>query len=720
METAVLLAHTQQLLAGWGGSHDVGLLRIVLTEHWRRYYIENTPVVDDTQYDQLFWLLLKLESESDESAPSDSPSQLVWGVLLDGFTKVSHGVPMLSLQNAYTSEEIVSRWDWLIRVMTKAHLDHEAVRLLVEPKLDGSSIELVYEHGVLTQASTRWNGMIGEDVTQHAMRLSNLPHRIDARKELETVNLRWEVVMPEEAFDRINASMTAQWKNIFANARNAAAWTLRQLDPGLTLTRWLQCYIFEVMVWSELLWCEDDSQQLEMLKAVWIPIHPWIQTGKTIDEVVALCESMTVRDTTQWGSVACDGLVVKIESLSIREAVWQTEHHPKRAIAYKYPAQEVVAHLHDIWWQVGRTWVVTPVAHLDPVSVSGVTVQRATLHNLAFIRNRHLLPGSTVWIKRSGEVIPYVIGLVDADTWWVYEALGECPSCVHTLHHSDDLMHSRCLNIACPAQQVERLIHFVSRDAMNIDGLWERLIQQLHDVGLITTPVDIFLLDTPEKKYTAMTLEWVAEKTRSQILSQVDLSRTRPLQQALYGIGIPGIGRKLARTLITHLGEYAQWVDVKSMVELLERFVWDKEMLWSIHGIGKELIKNLSEWIVMPESLELLYGLEQQGVLVLWKLLSAWDSLSWWYFGWMSICITGSFPVSRRTIQERILSEWGEVVSTVSGAVDLILIWEKAWSKATKAKQLWIQQSSWGDISQYLDPVEPAKTQTLDQLGLFG
>lgn len=694
MKSVLLLEYTKKFIQWTFDVSKITLLRDVIKEHDKKYRIENAPIIDDTQYDLLFSLLLEWEEESEEDISTESPSQHVWYVPLQWFDKVEHVVPMLSLQNTYNAQDITNRWESISKLLMKFDeiINCDSLNLLVEPKLDGSSIELIYVYGVLTQAATRWNWIIGEDITYHAKNISNLPHKVELWKKHKVICLRWEVVMSRSAFELVNTQNVAVWKAPFANPRNAAAWTLRQLDPSLVYSRWLQCYVFEVLIWSELLSVETDSKQLECIRTAWIPVHSWFKDNCSIQQVIAICEDSEVQQATQYGDVACDGLVIKIDNIAYRKILGSTQHHPKRAIAYKYPAQEVTAHLQCIERQVWRTWIITPVAILEPVAVSGVIVQRATLHNLAFIRDRKIILWVDVRIKRSGEVIPYVVGLVDDTLWWIYETLLTCPSCASVVHVSDDYVRTQCLNTECPAQQKEKLKHYVSRDAANIDWLWWSTLELLYEKGIISTIDSLYILNTHAKKQQCLAMVGIWEKKYTRICDSIENTKILPLHTILYGIGISWVWKKLAKTLVHWLEEwkktYLYDVDIVSVIQ--EYFV--SELIDELYGIWSELKISIALRIENNQSIKLLEKLNEYGVLWFWRsrTISRLTKLPWWFFTWKKVIITGVFSLTRRQIITQVQKQWWTIVSSISKTVDFILVWKKPWSKYKKALDLWI------------------------------
>ena len=670
-------------------------LRTTIRELNIAYYQQNRPVVDDTTYDTLFALLLEREKTLlPEDIPSDSPSQLIWNQILEYFEKSDHRIPMLSLQNTYNEKDIREWWVRCEKILQKETSSQDkGFWYIVEPKLDGSSIQITYTYWELSHAATRWNGYSGENITEHIKKITTLPHRINQWKSIETITLRAEVVMPQQAFERLNA-LHAEWQQ-FANARNAAAWTLRSLDVSLVHTRWLQCYVFEVLFWVDDV--NSHSVMMQHLRDMWLPIHEWFETANSIDEVVTICKSEEVRHETQYGSVACDGLVVKVNWYTQRAILWETQHHPRWAIAFKYPSMEVVAHLRDIDRQVGRTGIITPVALLDPVAVWGVTVQRATLHNVAFVYDRKLSPWMNVRIKRSGEVIPYVIGPVDD----IYDILVQhnhpypknCPICTMPTTISEDFKRLVCLNSHCPAQLKEKLKHFVSRDAANIEWLGARMVEVFFDHWLLSKIESIYDLNKPQKKHHALTLEWIWTLTWEQIITSIDQSKNQPAERIVYGIGIAWVWKKIAKLLVGQLKDdtiQEAFSDDTSLYEFIQMSRTFEKLLM-IHGIWDELAKNITQRIALEETQLLIWSLSAHNVLTKEKLVS--ESVSWDWKGmlsWKTIAITWTFSLWRRELTSLIEQQWWSVVSSLSKSTSLLLVWKNPWSKRKKAESLGI------------------------------
>lgn len=686
---------TQQFLENIYTSEHVEKLRELIRFHDHCYRILHSPIIDDTNYDTLYDLLIQRESQGQSVIPTDSPTQLVWTYTIDGFEKLAHRIPMLSLQNTYTDDDVLTRGERCEKALNVNSWEGESDNIhcceyIIEPKLDWSSIQLVYRYGKLTYAATRWNGYTGEDVSAHSLRIWNLPHTISQRKDIKEVVLRAEVVMPEQAFERINTVLVKSWWQVFANARNAASGTLRNLDASLVYKRGLQCYVFEMLGGID--GFDDDSDMIEYLRDVWLPVHPWVKTAKNIKDVIDVCSDESVRELTQFGSVACDGLVVKINQYSYRDALWFTEHHPRRAIAYKYPAQEVVAYLRDIQWQVGRTWVLTPVAELTPVAVGWVVVQRATLHNFSFIQERNLSIWADIWIKRSWEVIPYVIGLVETKSIEKSELSFPtmCPVCDHELMMSEDFKRLICLNIHCQAQQKERLKHYVSRDAANIEGLWWRMVEVLYDNWLVSTIESLYELNTSHNTLKAKTLEGIWDLKRDKIIQSISFSKGKTFGDILYGIGIVWIWKKLAKTLTAY---YQQQYDSSyTSLYLYLRDKNTKESLLELYGIWEELANAISERSQREETKELINSLESHSVLTL-KKLSKQSTASWdrGILVWKTIVITGWFELGRKKISENIEKAWWIVTSAVSKSTDFLVVGKKPWSKVQKASALWVE-----------------------------
>jgi len=681
-----LLDKTQEYLGkGNDDCTDIALsideLRAIIAYHNYRYHSLANPLISDKEYDYLFSLLKDLEEENDWSVPLTSPTQLVAPQILEWFSKAEHSVPMLSLQNSYNHEDIADWWTFLERQVDDEIIIDEYV---IEAKLDGSSVEIVYKWWKLVQWITRGDGIVWEDISHHVLHLTNLPHEISAWKEKETVHLRWEVVMPESAFEKTNVWQTEQWLPVFANSRNAAAGTLRQLNPRLVWLRWLVCYCFEVLFSSEeFTWVDSDTQLLTYLDSVWIPIFPWRKSVSSIKEIIAICWDAWVRSETQQGNIACDGLVIKVNNFELREKLWFTNHHPRWAIAYKYPSQEIAAFLEDITYQVGRTWVVTPLANITPVQLWWVTIAKATLHNFDFICDRDIRKGDRIWLKRSWEVIPYVIWPIKERRDTSVEKFilpDSCPECWHTLTNSWEEVAWYCLNEWCNAKIIAQLQHFVSKQCMDISWLWDSLIELLVTSWLVSTIEDIYALEEPKNKQHLMTLPWVGHKKVTQILEEISLSKKQPLRRLFHWFGILWVGKKVAKIIAEYIEQWIKEWTYNTLILLLK-----KENLSELYWI----------WTVIAESVEKRFIKNKSLVtytLWLWFFVSKKSEEEWNdILSWEKIVITWTLPIKRDILSELLEKAWARVMSWVTKETTLLIAWDNAWSKWRKAEELWVK-----------------------------
>lgn len=683
-------------------------LREALAYHNYRYYTLADPIISDGEYDILFHFLNNLEKRRPDLVIATSPTQLVGNQQIEWFEKAEHKVPMLSLQNSYDAQDIQDRWVFLDRQVASP-----VEWFIIEAKLDWSSVELVYEHWKLTTWITRGDGAVWEDISSHVLHLTNMPTIIKERAWIESVHLRAEVVMPETAFEKVNRRQVEQWLSVFANTRNAAAWTLRQLNPRLVWQRGLVAYCFEVLYASS--WFDDfttDWEVLSYLSEQWIPVHPRIRECKSIAEVVTLCEDSGVREETQQSNVVCDGLVIKVNTFETRKALWYTDHHPRWAIAFKYPTQEIAAHIHDITYQVGRTGVITPLANIMPVQLWWVTIAKATLHNFDFIVDRDIRIWDRVWLKRSGEVIPYVI-------WPIVErrdnsvkkiVLPEvCPDCWFMLYNEQPEVAWFCRNDDCPAKKIAQLQHFVSKQCMNITGLWDSLVELLCTTWLLTSVPDIYTLHKENHKQQLLALPGVWHKKVTQILEEIQQSLSQPLRRLLHGLWIVWVGKKVAKSLADHFNTHET---------LPIQEVFSKENLAEIFWIWEVIAENVEKRFF--EHIKLVNELQSLGFFTHNKLIEK----KWWILSWQKVVLTWSLPIKRDQFASLLESHWAEIMSSVSSATTMLIAWEKAWSKKKKAASLWVEilwfEEFFKKFSQIVIPVSEVKEEKLpEQQWLF-
>ncbi len=702
---------------------EIWILRESIKFHNHCYYSLADPLIADSEYDTLIDMLHQRENAYPQLIKHKTPSQQIGSTVLEWFKKKEHRQTLLSLQNTYNHTDIKERWDYLTRQYNE-HIDG----FLIEAKMDWSSVEIVYTYWKLTAWITRWDWKIWEDISQHVRYLTNLPSTIPAWEKIEAVHLRWEIVMPQKAFEKTNNNLAAQWERVFSNTRNAAAWTLRQLQPSLVEKRWLIIYCFECLYASS--WFEEIthwSQMMNYLEQVWIPIFPRYKTVQTIDQVRSICADENIKKKTQDGSITCDGLVIKVDNLSIRESLWTTQHHPKRAIAFKYPAQEIDAYLESISLQVWRTWVITPLANITPVTLSWVVISKATLHNFDFIDQRDIRVWDRIRIKRSGEVIPYVIWPIPqrrSEDSRPYTIPTHCPACQHILVNDQKHVALLCTNPDCAWKIIAALQHFTSRQCLDIVWLWDALIELLVQAGLVRTVSDIFLLPTPQKKQLLAALPWIWQKKVTQIINEINAIPQKPLRRLLHWLWIWWIWKKWAQSLAK------RWTE-----EIIIPFITKNNQLPSAHPSKfYEACKTYSQthaweeifgiWKVTAEAID--HFIRQQEN-TLFSLIAAWCFDQWKTqtntktassaISGKTVVLTGTLPVSRDTLTETLASLWVHVSSSISQKTTMLIAWTWWWSKRKKAESLLIPILSYQELlDQYPEIKEQLKNSSQDAI----
>ena len=511
-------------------------LKDLLNQYSYEYYTLDKPTVPDAEYDKLMQELLGLEEKYPELVTSDSPSQRVGGKPLESFEKVEHRVPMLSLGNAFNEGDLR---DFDRRVRQDVG---EQVSYVCELKIDGLAISLRYEDGLFVQGATRGDGTIGEDITTNLRTIKSIPLRL---KENIDIEVRGEAFMPKRSFEALNIEREENGEELFANPRNAAAGSLRQLDPKIAAKRNLDIFLYGIGSTEELP-IDSHSDGLDFLERLGFKTNPERRRCANIDDVIQFIEGWTERRPNLPYEI--DGIVIKVDSFEQQEQLGTTAKSPRWAVAYKFPAEEVMTKLIDIELSVGRTGVVTPTAILEPVRVAGTTVKRASLHNEDLIREKDIKIGDYVIIKKAGDIIPEVVSVVEEKRTGEEREFAMptgCPECGSELVRFEDEVALRCINPKCHAQIREGLIHFVSRNAMNIEGLGEKVITQLFAANLIEDVADIYRLDRDE----LLKLERMGEKSVDNLLNAIEASKSNSLEKLLFGLGIRHVGAKAAKTL---------------------------------------------------------------------------------------------------------------------------------------------------------------------------
>ena len=635
-------------------------LTVILSEANYRYYVLDDPTMPDFEYDRLLRELEILESENPELALPDSPTKRVGGEALSQFVKYAHPAPLMSLQDVFSVEE-------LTEFLQKVKGEYPDAEFSVEPKIDGLSVALEYENGVFVRGATRGDGNVGEDVTENLKTIRSIPMTIPNAPARLIV--RGEVYMPKKNFEKLNARQELEGKPLFANPRNAAAGSLRQLDPKIAAQRGLDILIFNIQLIEGVDFVRH-AETLEYLKARRFKVIPYAVFGGA-EEIV--CEVLAINERREQYAWDIDGAVIKLNDLADRERLGATAKFPRWAAAYKYPPEIKPTVVEDIVVQVGRTGVLTPKAVVRPVRLAGTTVTNATLHNQDFITERDIRIGDTVLIRKAGEIIPEILEVdftkrsADAQP---YHLPCACPVCGARVERDEDGAFLRCTGIACPAQLVRNISHFTSRDAMDIDGLGSAIVEQLTDSGLIKSPADIYYLTLEEVKSLWKSGETAAKK----LLSAIEASKQQDLSRLIYALGIRQVGAKTGKVLASHFG---------SMDALANATV---EELTEVSDVGAVTAENIYDWFHAEQSLHLLEKLRAAGVNFESK-----RALTDTRFAGMTFVLTGALTkFTRDEATEKIELFGGKAAGSVSKKTTYVVVGENAGSKEKKARELGI------------------------------
>lgn len=661
-------------------------LRSVVRAHARRYYEHDTPLIADPEYDRLFRALQELEAAFPALQTPDSPTQRVGGEPLDAFQKVRHPEPLLSLANAFGEDELRAWYDRVRRGLEPDFGDVEP-ELVVEPKIDGLALALTYEAGALTLGATRGNGRVGEDVTAHVRTIRAVPLRLHAPPRSpaslfdppdggvpERVEIRGEAYLPKPTFERLNAALVAEGQKPFANPRNAAAGSLRQLDPRVTAQRGLRFFAYGL---GPMTGTPPPTQHdaLALAERLGFEVNEHIGRVSTIDDVIRYCKATEQqRDALDY---EIDGVVVKVDRLAYQAALGAVANAPRWAIAYKFPAREATTTLLDIELNVGRTGVVKPLAILAPVNIGGVTVQRATLHNADYVAARDIRIGDRVTVKRAGDVIPQVVGpLPDAggarsEPWAMADA---CPACGEPITRLEGDADFYCVSAACPAQTKRLVEHYASRAAMDIAGLGEKAAVQLVEAGLVRRLGDLYRLTAED----LLGLEGFKEKKAENLLAGIERSKSRPLRALLFGLGIRFVGATVAGLLVEHFAS----LDALGAAS--------QEELEAVPGIGPETARSVVEWFGHAPNRETVAALRAAGVNT--ERLPeepAASAPSGGPLAGKTFVLTGTLPtLTRDAARAKILAAGGRVADGVSKKTDYVVAGESAGSKLDRAQAL--------------------------------
>lgn len=642
-------------------------LRTAITYHNQRYYLHDAPEISDAEYDTLFRELVELEEHHPELVSLDSPSQKVGSAPSGRFQTVTHRLPMLSLENAMNEAEIRSRLD--VRVKKELALpESEPVAYMCEPKMDGLAVELVYEHGVLMIASTRGDGISGEEVTHNIRTLKGVPLKLVGTDVPQLLEVRGEVYLSLEAFQKINRDREENGEPLFANPRNAAAGSLRQLDSRITARRPLSLYCYAPGV------VEGTSfrSQQDFLAAAarWgLPVNPLIRRVESIEGAVAYYHEMTAaRETLPY---EIDGTVVKVDSFALQHELGEKSRSPLWAIACKFPPRQAETVLEQIILSVGRTGVITPVAQLRPVEISGVTVARATLHNWDEVAAKDIRIGDTVIVERAGDVIPAVVRVVAerrSGGEIVPQAPPFCPECGSATVRIVDEVALRCMGLSCPPQIRESLRHFASRGAMDIEGLGEKVVEQLLALGLVKTVADLYMLG----KDDFMRFERMGDKLAANLLGALEASKSCELYRFIFALGIRHVGERTAKTLAQSFGS----------LECLEQATVAE--LTSIRDIGDTVAQSIFTFFSNPNNRAVLQQLRELGVQPATVAKTVGGRLSGKNFVFTGTLTRFNRDQARKLVED----QGGNVVGSVSRKTDYVVAGSDAGSKLAKAREL--------------------------------
>ncbi|HFI0672296.1 TPA: NAD-dependent DNA ligase LigA [Streptococcus suis] len=632
----------------------------LLNQYAKEYYQLDKPSVSDAEYDKLYRELVELETAHPELVLPDSPTHRVGGKILDGFEKYSHVYPLFSLQDAFSREEL-DAFDQRVRK------EFPQATYICELKIDGLSISLTYEAGNLVVGATRGDGSVGENITENLKRVADIPLTLP---KIVDMTVRGECYMPKASFDRVNQQRQEAGEAEFANPRNAAAGTLRQLDTGVVAQRGLATFLYQEASPSE---ATSQLQVLEKLDSLGFVTNHDYQLADSMDEVWAFIEKMAERRDDLPYEI--DGIVIKVNDLAIQEELGFTVKAPRWAVAYKFPAEEKEAQILSVDWTVGRTGVVTPTANLSPVQLAGTTVSRATLHNVDYIAEKDIRIGDTVIVYKAGDIIPAVLKVVDKyrTDQEVMPVPSQCPSCQSDLQHYEDEVALRCINPICPSQLMSKLEHFASRDAMNIAGLGSSIVEKLFLAGLVKDVADIYKLTVDD----LLTLDGFKEKSADKLYQAIQASKSNSAERLLFGLGIRHVGSKASKILLENFG------DLEALAQA------GQEDIASLEGLGQVIAKSLTSFFASSGAQQLLAELKENAVNLSYLGQVADENAA---LSGLTVVLTGKLERMKRGEAKAKLEALGaNVAGSVSKKTNLVVAGADAGSKLAKAQELGIE-----------------------------
>lgn len=642
---------------------EISKLVSLLNKYSYDYYVEDNPQISDTEYDTLYKQLEKLEENHPEYILENSPTQRVGDRILDEFEKITHKVPMLSLSNTFSTEDLR---DFDARI-SKLVPDH-SVEYICELKIDGLAISIKYENGRLASAATRGDGSVGEDVTENIKTIFSIPKVL---KDNRTFEVRGEVYLPRKSFELLNSERESNNEVLFANPRNAAAGSLRQLDSKITAKRRLSAFIYSIVGDDNIV---SQENALNTAKEYNLPVNPNFKLCKSIDEVIDYINYWTEHKKNLPYDI--DGIVIKVNSYSTQEEVGYTQKSPRWATAYKFPEEELATKLLDVELSVGRTGIITPVAILDPIVISGSKVSKASLHNKDIIEELDIHIGDMVVVKKAGEIIPKVVRVVRelrTEGSTKYTMPNTCPSCGQQTYTKENDPFTRCKNPDCPDQNIRRIIHFASRDALNIEGLGDKVVTTLYEKGIIAHTIDLFSLEREK----LISLDRMGEKSVDNLLNAIENSKQNSLDKVIFALGILNVGKKAGKIL------------AEKYLNLTNLMNATLDELVNLDDVGQITAESILDYLSDENNIKFINDLIKVGMNPQYEVQEVnTDNI----FAGKTVVLTGKLVELTRNEAKEYLEKYGaKVTGSVTSKTDLVIAGEKAGSKLAKAEQLGIR-----------------------------
>lgn len=642
---------------------EISKLVSLLNKYSYDYYVEDNPQISDTEYDTLYKQLEKLEENHPEYILENSPTQRVGDRVLDEFEKITHKVPMLSLSNTFSTEDLR---DFDARI-SKLVPDH-SVEYICELKIDGLAISIMYEDGRLISAATRGDGTVGEDVTENIKTIFSIPKVL---KDNRTFEVRGEVYLPRKSFELLNSERESNNEVLFANPRNAAAGSLRQLDSKITAKRRLSAFIYSIVGDDSIV---SQENALNTAKEYNLPVNPNFKLCKNIDEVIDYINYWTEHKKNLPYDI--DGIVIKVNSYSTQEEVGYTQKSPRWATAYKFPEEELATKLLDVELSVGRTGIITPVAILDPIVISGSTVSKASLHNKDIIEELDIHIGDMVVVKKAGEIIPKVVRVIRelrTEGSTKYTMPNTCPSCGQQTYTKENDPFTRCKNPDCPDQNIRRIIHFASRDALNIEGLGDKVVTTLYEKGIIAHTIDLFSLEREK----LISLDRMGEKSVDNLLNAIENSKQNSLDKVIFALGILNVGKKAGKIL------------AEKYLNLTNLMNATLDELVNLDDVGQITAESILDYLSDENNIKFINDLIKVGMNPQYEVQEVnTDNI----FAGKTVVLTGKLVELTRNEAKEYLEKYGaKVTGSVTSKTDLVIAGEKAGSKLAKAEQLGIR-----------------------------